>query len=367
MTDENPAFSKKDSGVFLSFRGDIMERTFLIETEAIRVEQRPPALVTQVDFLKEYDFFIFSLPSSKLLKIAKFLSRKDSPIGIQRVHKEDRDKEIGQFITSEHPFFPNSIIINIPIEFDQTFYDVEHKKLKLNVQENSSYIIDGQHRLKAFASRFSNGIDHNLVVTAYFGLEPPTIAEIFTRINYFQKPVSKSLVYDLLDLNKDPDFIKYHEAHYIVNRLNNDLNSPFYGMVKMLGIGSGLISQAAFVESLTTRYKILDLIDTRCTQDEKVSILNSYFSAIRGVFPKKWGNPDSILTRSVGFNALVKILNKILSYDKQHLSVDFSKYAQALRNIDVDSPEIKAFGGFKGVNTLADKFVELLLKNGLLR
>ena len=340
-----------------------------IETVAIKVEQRPKESLLNDEFQNDTDFFVFSLSSDELLKIAKFLSRADSSLGVQRTHKEERDKEIGNFIASEHPFFPNTIIINIPYLFKEGFYDSEKKLLKVKIEENSAYIIDGQHRLKAFASKYSKGLSLNLVVAAYFGLELPTMAEIFTRINYYQKPVSKSLVYDLLDFNRDPEFKKYREAHEIVTYLNEKINSPFYGNVKILGIGSGLISQAALVEALASRYHIIELLSVNnSSTKEKAAVIDLYFNAIRASFKKEWANPNTILSRSVGFNALIKILRLILlstQEKKKGTIIDFNKYTDVMKNADVDL-EDKSAGGFKGVNILAERFKTALVQKGLL-
>lgn len=347
-----------------------MKNEILIEVPAIKIEQRPPVLSKNNNFLNEYDFFIFILSSEKLLKIAKFLSRRDSPIGIQRIHKEDRDKEIGQFITSEHPFFPNTIIINIPFEYKTDFYDDKTKVLRFRTEEQSAYVIDGQHRLRAFASKYSKGVNLDLVVAAYFGLELPTVAEIFTRINYYQKPVSKSLVYDLLDFNIDPEFAKYKKAHEIVAILNSKIGSPFYGIIKMLGIGTGFISQAAFVEALTTKFKIIELFGEKYSKEEIILIIDSYFNAIKKSFADKWANENSILSRSIGFNALMKILKLIV---QEHIdtddikSVNFTNYTEKMKHVDVDSEDIRSFGGFKGVDALSKKFITELKKSKLLR
>ncbi len=339
-----------------------------IRAAAIKVKQRSKeTLFDEDDFSKENDFFIFSLPSNIVLDIAKFLSRTDSPLGVQRAHKEDRDKEIGQFISSEHPFFPNSIILNIPLAYKDEFYDPKKSLLTISVEEKSAYVIDGQHRLKAFASKYSKGNQLDLVVAAYFGLELPTIAEIFTRINYYQKPVSKSLVYDLLAFNKDPDFVKYKEAHEIVSALNSNVESPLYGMIKMLGIGTGHVSQASLVEALTTKYHILELLGSSYSMQEKVHLLERYFAAVRKNFAQEWNN-STILLKSVGFNALVKTLRFILvaNLDKKKADrVDFHAYASAMRQANVDYYD-KSAGGFKGVNILAEKFNTSLASKGLL-
>jgi DGQHR domain-containing protein len=331
-----------------------------IEISAIRVKQRPPSN-TENDFQKENDFFLFSLDSNMLLKITKFLSRDESKLGIQRKHKEERDKEIGSFIVSEYPFFPNTIIINIPLGFKESFYS--NGILKFEVGEKTAYVIDGQHRLKAFDSKYSKGVQLNMVVAAYFGLELPTIAEIFTRINFFQRPVSKSLVYDLLNFNKDPEFSRYREAHEIATLLNEKIDSPFYSLIKILGTGEGLISQAAFVEAFSTRYKVMESLKS-FKFEEKTDIIDAYFKAVKQSFPNKWANSSSILSRTIGFNALVKLLAFILAKNKisDYKKLDFSSYIKCIKKINVDSEEIKTYGGFKGVNKLADMFVKSLGK-----
>jgi DGQHR domain-containing protein len=329
-----------------------------IEIPAIRVKQRSQSS-GEKEFQKDNDFFLFTLNSDTLLKITKFLSRDESKLGIQRKHKEERDKEIGSFIASEHPFFPNTIIINIPIEFKENLY--LNGILKFEIEEETAYVIDGQHRLKAFASKYSSGVKLNMAVAAYFGLELPTIAEIFTRINYFQRPVSKSLVYDLLNFNKDPEFARYREAHEIATLLNQKIDSPFYNLIKILGTGEGLISQAAFVEALSTRYRIMELLKS-FKFEEKTDIIDAYFTAVKRYFPNKWANQDSILSRTIGFNALVKLLLFILesNKDSDYKKLDYSSYIKHIKKINIDSDEIKTYGGFKGVNKLADMFVKSL-------
>ncbi len=44
----------------------------------------------------------------------------------------------------------------------------------------------------------------------------------------------------------------------------------------------------------------------------------------------------------------------------------FFESAEVLASIDVDSEEIRSYGGFKGVNTLTNKFTEALISKGIL-
>lgn len=340
-----------------------------VEKQALLVKQRPGYYADTEEFLNEYDFFIFSMSSSELMDIAKFTSRSESKFGVQRTHVEERDKQIGQFIASEHPFFPNTIIINVPVQYNDDMYDAETNTIKFTIDKESAYVIDGQHRLKAFMSKYSKGVHLQMVVVAYFGLELPTIAEIFTRINFYQKPVSKSLVYDLLDINKDAEFYKYKVGHDIVSNLNSKIGSPFYNLIKMLGVGQGIISQAAAVEAFTTRYKIIPILDSKYDTDATTTIIENYFNAIRKGFGNAWYASDSILTRSVGFYSLVKILMLILTkniHQQDLCEFDFEPYVKLMVSVDITSLEVKTFGGFKGVNALSQKFEQKLKEKGLI-
>ena len=52
--------------------------------------------------------------------------------------------------------------------------------------------------------------------------------------------------------------------------------------------------------------------------------------------------------------------------DRASKEYNFLESARVLASIDVDSEEIRSFGGFKGVNTPADKFTEALKLEGML-
>jgi DGQHR domain-containing protein len=347
-----------------------MEQKYHLQTHATLVRQRPPDLRGDKDFIKEHDFFVFSLSSDHLLQIAKFSSRQESKTGIQRVHQEDRDREIGRFISSDRPFFTKVIILNFPLGFEKSFFDDKSHCLDVKIPLASALVVDGQHRLKAFQSEYANTVVLPLVVAAYFDLELPTVAEIFTRINFFQKPVSKSLVYDLLDLNDDPDFKNYKEAHDIIEILNTKIGSPWYGLIKTLGVGRGLLSQAAFVEAYTSRYKIKKQLSVLSTLEDKADVIERYFKAIEIVFPGKWGEQSSVLSRTLGFNALMKSLQIILTqgkFDVIHDKKAFGKYAEAIKNINVDAEDIRMLGGYGGVNALASKFEDSFRRMELLK
>ncbi len=138
----------------------------------------------------DYNIIIFSIPANKLIEISFFNPREiDRESGIQRKHVEMKSKNIADDIDNNNCTLPNNIIINF-----------------------------------------------NLIVSAYFNLSLTDIAEIFFQINYHQKPVNKFLVFDLLGIS-EKIFPQYYLLHNVVKKLNEEINSPFYNQIKMLGSG----------------------------------------------------------------------------------------------------------------------------------
>ena len=115
---------------------------------------------------------------------------------MQRLTDQRRLREIARYIGGESAFFPNNLIVN----FDQ---DVSASKvdsfsdlywLDIDVVPESAVIIDGQHRLLGIGQA---NIDIELPVTAFVNISEPQQAAIFRDINFFQRKVNKSLMYDL--------------------------------------------------------------------------------------------------------------------------------------------------------------------------
>lgn len=92
------------------------------------------------------------MKASELLSISSFNPRElDRVTGVQRQFKRARSQEIADYIDEyEGSVIANNIIINI----DESNIHVQHKDgcvtLEINKLPNSSFIIDGQHRLRAF-------------------------------------------------------------------------------------------------------------------------------------------------------------------------------------------------------------------------
>jgi len=291
----------------------------------------------------------------------------DKYIGIQRRISPSRVEKLRDYVKSPDATFPTSIIVAVPQECAS--YDENTCILRLSeymdsdnpegsvTYDNIAKILDGQHRIRAFATSdgksfqfdFDGEGDYELSVSVFVGADLPTQATIFSIVNLAQTKVNKSLVYDLFALAKTRSPQK--SAHLIAVSLDKKEKSPLFKSIKRLGTatpnrkpGSETLTQAAFVEALVpylTDDKDKDrdffLIDPEGTppviwnarskaplfrslflaQDEGriAQILWSYFDAVVNRWPRAWNELEKgvILKRTNGFRALMSVFGDYYS------------------------------------------------------
>lgn len=221
-----------------------------------------------VDFAMADEEFQRHLNPSKLNKIAKFLK--------EQYEQSAEKKEIG--------FFPTSIIIALdhdvdyePAKLNDTvlkgmyskellscFSNEGNTKLYIPRNEKIALIVDGQHRyygVKKFYESLSEESDKEAIkdfefaTTFLLGFDMYQLAEIFATVNFEQKPVNRSLYYDIFGSIPNTERNDIRLAHYLALHLNNNAESPIRSMIKMLGRGDGLFSQAFFVGKMLMHFR----------------------------------------------------------------------------------------------------------------
>lgn len=320
----------------------------------------------------ERPILIFTIPANDLLSISYFNPHElDREKGIQRPYKQERSREIAEYINSDESVLANNIIINLELEKNglslEEIYDKQTGMLNLEIlrspldrQNKVAFVIDGQHRLRAF--NFTNKKDFPLVISALIDLSLAEVAELFVKINYYQKPVNKSLVLDLLGIS-GKIFPQYFKLHKIVDKLDTDIASPFYGNIKMLGLGKGYISQASIITSIE-RYKLEKILESaKITASEEVlyNVIWNFFKAVEKTFPLYWGS-GKLLSKTIGIRALFIVLGHVLSKAiKAKIVFSVSNIELELKKIDQSifrNQDIAGFGGEKGVRQLSEKMIE---------
>jgi DNA phosphorothioation-associated DGQHR protein 1 len=177
--------------------------------------------------------------------------------GTQRSITNNRVPQISDYIDRFDSTFPNSIILaaNFPKEpsfsseeedgaestdLEKMWSVVENDRgeytMHIPTAEKLAAIIDGQHRLFAFTKAQNNSrLDMGLICAIFLDLPKPFQAQIFATINSNQKPVDKSLTYELFGYNiaeEKPEFWTPDKlAVFISRKLATEESSPLRGKI----------------------------------------------------------------------------------------------------------------------------------------
>lgn len=319
------------------------------------------------------DFYYGKIDAELLCQIAEADVRRledddreiESYLGIQRPLKKNRVKEINDYITTIDATFPNSIIVAINEDED---IDITWNNNKLTIEfpdekrTKIANILDGQHRLAGFneqSFKFEDfdgeKKDFELLITIFLNADMSVQAKVFSMVNQNQTKVNKSLVYDLESLSKSRS--PWRTSHLIAVYLNSLEDSPFNRRIKRLGVKSKKdevepLTQAAFVENLVKLISPIPQEDRNYIlgkdkgifsfskrkpahmssedlrkypfrkiffEDKDELILKTvleYFIAVQKVWPLSWdkNNSESVLNKTVGLIALMRLLGVILSF-----------------------------------------------------
>lgn len=218
--------------------------------------------------------------------------------GIQRRLQYERIKSISDFISeSESNFLPNSVLLSADVshleDFENQYLIYESRDFgEFELPDNFKFsIIDGQHRLAGLSLVERDFLDEfEIPAIILFNVSKPTAAKLFADINGKQKAVNKSLIYDLYAEINDDEFRDIKIYHTICENLYTSIDSPLFKQIKMLGIGSGAISQAFFIDYTKDAIKRSNL--KNASTQEIYNELFMYFKAYQRVFPKDWPVPE---------------------------------------------------------------------------
>jgi DNA phosphorothioation-associated DGQHR protein 1 len=229
-------------------------------------------------------FFVAVLPAELLLEVAysDALSATYSETaqsydlhGTQRLPQPKRLDPISEFINRTDAAFPNAIILaanfrqedglsedepssdadtDADVVVDDANVECEavaahgvDRRWKVDQKADGSYtltiptnaklaaIIDGQHRLFAFTRALAHRRGMPLLCSIFLDLPKPYQAQLFATINSTQKPVDKSLTFELFGYNIAEERSEYWSpdklAVFLARRLATDQKSPLRGRI----------------------------------------------------------------------------------------------------------------------------------------
>lgn len=334
-----------------------------------RVEENTDPLSSQSEINKvriENERFYQRLKSDKRTdKIEQFI--------IGEAIKEYRNKQ-GLSNIQSLGLFPTSTLIAVntfnadTIDDYQIDYYLNEKKYNNQITlcyeeknviylpkgEKIALIVDGQHRIAALKNlyyrinedlKYKGKMVSKLVDSSFFPFLRDRIknfeilctllinfdvyeqGEIFASVNFNQKPVDRSLYYDIFGSSPRTERNELKLAHDLVGHLNYNDDSVLKGLIDMLGDKNGIVSQSAMMENIMKlfgRGKVWNelYLDYRVEGEKYKYIgqfLRLYFRQIKESFKDYWpkegviktNDYHSVLIKTTGMGAFIRLINDI--------------------------------------------------------
>lgn len=323
------------------------------------------------------NFFIAKIDGKRLEKLSRVdvrqLFNEHDSTGLQRKIFRAKVINIAEFIDTSYSIFPGSLIlmVNRKVKFN-----ILEDEIEINENEEKLFtILDGQHRIAAFAES-KNSFD--VVVSIFHDLPQFKMVELFKVVNTTQSPINPNLA-DELEVEL-PIMTPEKFSILVIKRLNYDVNSPFHNKIKMYGemnedyqnpktlslhqfhielvdklyrsvkyyhtLKDILFTSDSFESSIEKieniilpnekkyifwKYYKIESIERTC------NIINTYFSVISDLLPIDWNSDDSLIFKTVGFRALMRILEDTYEYAIKIRSFkydDIYKLLEPLKKID---------------------------------
>lgn len=300
--------------------------------------------------------YVGKISPSLLLQMSTVDRRRivedDEVLGIQRDLKPEKVTQIKNYLSTVDATFPNSIIVNTTGNF---IINESETQLNLEVNDSTFTIIDGQHRVEGFRENVLDNFE--LIVAIFKDLRIEQQANIFSTINSQQTKVDPSH-----NLSLELDSKVYTPVKMIIEiaqSFNFDKESPWVNNIRLLGNGNkGIISLSAFVKPILNlvypendyylikneltkideskfptfenlnykvdRYPFWEFYK-RKDQKSIFKILFNYFKALQVILEKDWLNGESLLNKTTGYNAIMKLFKDLflVGIEKGDLSYDF--------------------------------------------
>lgn len=285
----------------------------------------------------------------------------DNDENYQRTINKERVKGIVKFLRDSiiqnnngskvAVIFPTAMLLAFNLE--NTDFKVG-EECKLDLPDDDVYIVDGQHRLYSMITlykevstsyleedksikKYLDNYTYNCTLMMNFDMWEQ--GQVFADVNFKQKPVNKSLYYDIYGIEYPKDAVDRSKnyiyiAHKLVQFMNDKKESPFYHSIKMLGTGQGFFSQACLAESVMKHMQTplgIWYIDI----NKEISApkygymaveLISFYTCIKRVFEEYWPRDFkhvSILCKTTGIYALTRLMGYIHNILKDNKQFNF--------------------------------------------
>lgn len=222
------------------------------------------------------------------------------------------------------PAIPGAVLLlsEQPLKFIPTVKNSPMGLLEIPSEEGILRTLDGQHRVLAvyaYARKIAESDGGSLaglqIPTVIFdGLGPAHAVELFVTINTKHTRLKRDLIITLSGRKLYPEE-RLARAHDIIRSLNESVNSPLYGQIKILGVGSGKVSQAPLAAEMELLFKSFEAAGGRAAREfyeQARPFFLAYFRQIARVFPVAWAGRRYSLKTGTALRAFIRVVPEIL-------------------------------------------------------
>ncbi|WP_200913176.1 DGQHR domain-containing protein [Sphingomonas sp. Leaf10] len=317
-------------------------------------------------------FILTALPARHLTEIAYAAVRhQDEEEGaVQRVLNQSRIAGVKSF-AEQGGDFPASIVLNWvkgPLE-RQT-----ENTVSIPRTARSAQIIDGQHRVAGLLEAIADKPDlanNKIPVAIYESLDTVQCANIFLSINTEQRPVPKSLVFDLYGVASE-DLVDEAavRARDVVLSLA-DTDQAYSGLIKLPNSrrqkgGIALSTAVSAIKPLVAEKGTLEQVGASSLELQK-AIFQNFFNALADKYGERWSERDNAFLYAAGFVGAIDFLNlKLIPYCNLKQSFKIIDIAQSLHlehgNL-IKQEEVKGLGGKDAPKRVYERLVSAFNPN----
>lgn len=293
----------------------------------------PAIEVRQSRRSKIYTFAVDGKLVSQFAEVSRI--RRSEPLvleGYQRHEVTAHIQEIREYIESESPLIPNSIVL----AFDSRVKFVPAKTGKTATKGATSvlgelqiplgpqgrrgkvgFIVDGQQRVAAV--RGAKVSKFPMLAAAFITDDIELQTEQFILVNA-TKPLPKGLLYELLPHTRarlPPALHRRRVAAELLETLNHTPSSPLYHMVRTPTSPEGVIRDNSLLKMLGNSLSDGLLHDVARNEEDAArvmfEVLCAFWSAVKRTFPDAWGlSPSkSRLMHGAGIVAVGNLMDHI--------------------------------------------------------
>jgi DGQHR domain-containing protein len=319
-----------------------------LRTFAVRFRQKRPDVNLYSAVLPLRDLLGRSQPDTY---------RHDHRKGYQRPITASRLRQISTYLRDEEGVLPTSLLLCIrqpdragfePAGFEGGGGEPGMLTIPPGV---NLWLVDGQHRLLGMERALTKDklkwiADYPLPVTIVEGIDAYEEMRYFHVINTRQKGVPTDVVdrhllamreaegAALLEREGERSYLR-GRATYLVDVLNNDPSSPWYGTIMMPGEKRRphhLMRQHGMVSSLDP--VVRDNFVKRLTDEEAGKLLLNYWSAARDRWGSAFEDPKAyMIQKALGAGALHQIFPDVLELCRSADDFSSDKFADILAEI----------------------------------